>query len=67
MERDADLEMIAAMTAGFVGADLANIVNEAALLGARRERDRVGAGRAAGGGRARDRGLEKKNRVHDTA
>ena len=30
------------MTAGFVGADLANIINEAALLGVRRDRDRVG-------------------------
>ena len=30
------------MTAGFVGADLANIINEAALLGVRRERDWVG-------------------------
>jgi cell division protease FtsH len=35
LEHDADLEMIAAMTVGFVGADLANIVNEAALLGGR--------------------------------
>jgi cell division protease FtsH len=29
---DADLDVIAAMTVGFVGADLANIINEAALL-----------------------------------
>jgi cell division protease FtsH len=31
-----DLRQIAAMTAGFVGADLANLVNEAALLAARK-------------------------------
>jgi cell division protease FtsH len=33
---DTDLEQIAKRTAGFAGADLANIVNEAALLSARR-------------------------------
>jgi len=36
------LRQIAAMTPGFVGADLANLVNEAALLAARRGKDRVG-------------------------
>ncbi|MEO6867697.1 MAG: ATP-dependent zinc metalloprotease FtsH [Gaiellales bacterium] len=35
---DADLEVIARQTAGFSGADLANLVNEAALLTARGER-----------------------------
>ena len=30
------------MTPGFVGADLANIINEAALLAARRSKDNVG-------------------------
>ena len=51
-----DLEVIAAMTAGFVGADLANIINEAALLGVRRDREQRRHRRAAGGGRARRRG-----------
>jgi cell division protease FtsH len=38
---DVDLDRLAAMTPGMVGADLANVVNEAALLAARRERDAV--------------------------
>jgi cell division protease FtsH len=38
---DVDLEALAAQTPGFVGADLKNLVNEAALLAARRERDAV--------------------------
>ncbi len=41
MSDDADLERIAAGTVGFSGADLANLVNEAALLAAREGRDRV--------------------------
>ncbi len=39
---DVDLERIASDTPGMVGADLANLVNEAALLAARRGRERVG-------------------------
>jgi cell division protease FtsH len=38
---DVDLSGIAATTVGMVGADLANLANEAALLGARREHDQV--------------------------
>ena len=38
---DVDLEAIAASTPGMVGADLANLANEAALLGARRDHDKV--------------------------
>src|SRR6185436_17872854 len=40
---DVDLERVAAATPGMVGADLANLVNEAALLAARRGHDQVGA------------------------
>jgi cell division protease FtsH len=36
-----DLKIIAARTAGFAGADLANLVNEAALLAARRDKPSV--------------------------
>jgi len=60
---DVRLEVIAARTPGMVGADLANIVNEAALLAARRGSDAVNMRDLE---EAIDRvtlGLEKKNRV----
>src|SRR5262245_8193037 len=38
---DVDIKKIAARTAGFAGADLANLVNEAALLAARRDKSHV--------------------------
>ncbi len=59
---DVDLQKIAARTPGFVGADLANIVNEAALLAARKDKAQVEMGDLD---EAIDRvvgGLEKKNR-----
>jgi cell division protease FtsH len=59
---DVDLKGIAARTPGFAGADLANVVNEAALLAARRNRDAV---MRADFEEAIERvvaGLEKKNR-----
>ncbi len=63
VESPHDLEVIAAMTAGFVGADLANIINEAALLGVRRDRDRVGMPELQEAVERIVAGLEKKNRV----
>ncbi|NLS76711.1 MAG: ATP-dependent zinc metalloprotease FtsH [Chloroflexi bacterium] len=39
---DADLQRLARITSGFSGADLANLVNEAALLAVRRESEAVG-------------------------
>jgi cell division protease FtsH len=39
---DVDLDVIAAQTAGMVGADLENLVNEAAILAARRNKRTIG-------------------------
>jgi len=58
-----DLSALAARTPGFAGADLANLVNEAALLAARNGKEAV---EMADFDEAIDRivaGLEKKNRV----
>src|SRR5207302_2224305 len=41
MAANVDLKIIAARTAGFAGADLANLVNEAALLAARNDKAAV--------------------------
>ncbi|MBI4128150.1 MAG: ATP-dependent zinc metalloprotease FtsH [Parcubacteria group bacterium] len=41
LAENADLDQIAARTAGFSGADLANLVNEAAILAARRDKKEI--------------------------
>ena len=63
VEKEVNLHAVAAMTPGFVGADLANLVNEAALLAARRNKKAVGMSEFE---EAIDRiltGLEKKKRL----
>jgi cell division protease FtsH len=63
LAKDVDLKVLAARTSGFVGADLANLVNEAALLAARKNKSAV---QMAEFEEAIDRGLaglERKNRV----
>jgi cell division protease FtsH len=60
---DVDPEKVAALTPGFTGADLANVVNEAALLATRRGADAVS---MADFNNAVERivaGLEKRNRL----
>jgi cell division protease FtsH len=63
LDPEVDLKKIASLTPGFVGADLANLVNEAALIAARRDGETV---TMADFQEAADRiigGLEKKNRA----
>ena len=60
---DVELDKLAASTAGFSGADLANLVNEAALLATRRGADAVSADDFAEAIERMIAGLEKKNRV----
>ena len=67
LESEAGLEVIAAMTPGFVGADLANIINEAALLAVRRSKDKVGLSELQEAVERVIAGLEKKNRVLNKA
>jgi cell division protease FtsH len=60
---DVEPEKIAALTPGFSGADLANLVNEAALLATRRGADAVTMRDFNDGVERIIAGLEKKNRV----
>ncbi|HET7672349.1 MAG TPA: ATP-dependent zinc metalloprotease FtsH [Burkholderiales bacterium] len=58
-----ELEQVAALTPGFSGADLANLVNEAALLATRRNADDVTLEDFTQAIERLIAGLEKKNRV----
>jgi cell division protease FtsH len=60
---DVDLDKIAAMTPGMVGADLANVVNEAALLATRRNRETAEHRDFEEAVERVIAGLEKRNRV----
>ncbi len=61
--KEVDIKIIAARTAGFVGADLANVVNEAALLAARLGKDSVGMDSFEEAINRVVAGLEKKKKV----
>ena len=60
---DVDLGTIAKNTAGFVGADLENILNEAALLSARRDKTEIGMAEIEDAMVKVTMGPEKKSRV----
>jgi cell division protease FtsH len=60
---DVDADKIAALTTGFTGADLANLVNEAALLATRRGAPAVAMQDFTAGIERIVAGLEKKNRL----
>jgi cell division protease FtsH len=60
---DLQVETIAGMTPGFVGADLANLVNEAALLAVRHNKETVGMSEFQEAVERIIAGLEKKNRL----
>jgi cell division protease FtsH len=61
--KDLDVEKLANMTPGMVGADLANLVNEAALLAVRRKKKKVGISEFEEAVERVVAGLEKKNRL----
>lgn len=69
LAKDVDLKMVAKQTPGFVGADLANLLNEAALLAARRNKNEIDASdvdeaedRVIAGPAKRDRVVSEKER-----
>ena len=63
VSKDVDLAVLAGMTSGMVGADLANLVNEAALLAVRRKKKKAGMAEFEEAVERVVAGLEKKNRL----
>jgi cell division protease FtsH len=63
IDDNVDLKHIAKLTPGFVGADLANLVNEAALLAARKNKTRVTVAEFEEGIERVVAGLEKQTRI----
>ncbi len=63
LDEKVELKEVASITPGFVGADLANLVNEAALLAARAGKRAVGIREFNEAVERVTAGLEKKNRV----
>lgn len=62
LSKDVDLKEVAKMTAGLAGADLANIINEAALLAGRASKEEVEASDFKEAVERQIAGLEKKSR-----
>lgn len=62
LSKKVDLKEVAKMTAGLAGADLANIINEAALLAGRQNKDEVEASDFKEAVERQIAGLEKKSR-----
>ncbi|HET7115406.1 MAG TPA: ATP-dependent zinc metalloprotease FtsH [Hanamia sp.] len=63
LDEDVDIELLASLTPGFSGADIANICNEAALIAARKKKELV---EQSDFSEARDRvvgGLERKSKI----
>jgi len=60
---DVEVKHLAAISSGFVGADLANMVNEAALLAARSNGDSVGMAELNEAIERTSAGLEKKKKI----
>ena len=63
LDDSVDLKKVAAITSGFCGADLANLVNEAALLAARNNKSAVGMVEFNEGVERVTAGLEKRQRI----
>ena len=63
LDKSVSLKDVAAITSGFVGADLANLVNEAALLAARKDKKAVTMKEFNEGVERITAGLEKRQRI----
>ncbi|MGB9715814.1 MAG: ATP-dependent zinc metalloprotease FtsH, partial [Thermodesulfovibrionales bacterium] len=63
LSHDVNLQVLASMTPGMVGADIANIVNEAALLAARKNKEAIEMSDFEEAIERTIAGLEKKSRV----
>ncbi|MBY4893635.1 ATP-dependent zinc metalloprotease FtsH [Rhodobacteraceae bacterium N5(2021)] len=64
---DVDLDQVAAITTGFTGADLANLVNEAAIVATRRDGDKVTMADLTAAVERIVAGTERKSRVLGTS
>jgi cell division protease FtsH len=62
-DKDVDLDKVAGLTTGFTGADLANLINEAAIAATRRNADAVSFGDFTVAIERIVAGIEKKSRV----